>query len=125
MKVKNPHYPNFLDKKDNDFALFTVTLDNLFKQLRKSGVGASFAHTENISKEVEEKLWSTGVLNVENPKGLLQAVFYACGKCFVSVVARSIVIFPFLSWSMSKIQIDTSIMKMLRRTNIEGYVKCE
>ena len=82
MKVKNSNYPNFLDKNDKDFALFTTTLDNLFKHLRKSGVGANSSHTEDISKEDEEKLWSSGVLNVDDPNSLLRAVFFTCGKCF-------------------------------------------
>ena len=29
-----------------------------------------------------QQLWSTGVLNVETPKGLLKAVFFYNGKCF-------------------------------------------
>ena len=82
MKAKNTRYPNFLDKNDQDFSLFTTTLDNLFKNLRKSGIGAHSSHTEDISKEDEEKLWSSGVLNVDDPKGLLRAVFFVCGKCF-------------------------------------------
>ena len=27
-------------------------------------------------------LWSSDVLNIDSPKGLLRAVFFYCGKCF-------------------------------------------
>ena len=57
-------------------------LDNLFKSLRSDGVGSTSAHTEGISKEEEDTLWQSGVLNVESPIGLLHVVFLYCGKCF-------------------------------------------
>ena len=38
MRSNNPSYPNFLDKKALEFAKFTTTLDNLFKDLRAFGV---------------------------------------------------------------------------------------
>ena len=61
---------------------FRTALDNLFKQLKSDGVGSNSQHTENISPEEEDRLWTSGVLNVTTPKGLLRAVFFACGKCF-------------------------------------------
>lgn len=82
MKNENPEYPNFLDKKDPIFVPFQITLDNLFKQLRADGVGAEFVHTEGISQEDEEQLWSSGVLNVETPGGLLLCVFFIMASAF-------------------------------------------
>ena len=79
MRSRNADYPNFLDKNDSSFATFHVTLDNLFKELRVSGVGASSSHCEGISIEEEDKLWSSGVLNTDTPKGLLRVVFYYNG----------------------------------------------
>ena len=82
MRSNNPSYPNFLERESPEFTEFTATLDNLFKKLRGAGVGSSATHTEGISPEDEDLLWSSGVLNVETPLGLLRAVFYYNGKCF-------------------------------------------
>ena len=58
-----------------------ITVDNLFKNLRTSGVGATSKQTEGISKE-KELLWTSNVLNVSTPLGLLRAGFFYNGKCF-------------------------------------------
>ena len=68
--------PNFLDKSIPAFKEFHCILDNLFKTLRKEGIGCEAKHAETISKEEESRLWDKGVLNVTSPKGLLRAVFY-------------------------------------------------
>ena len=64
-----------------EFTEFTITLDNIFKGLRSSEIGADSSDTEAISRE-EESLWSSGVVNVDSAQGLLRAVFYYNGKCF-------------------------------------------
>jgi hypothetical protein len=74
--------PTFFPKGDPEFHTLHTTIDNLFKCLCADGIGASLAHTESISKEEESQLWSSGVLNVDNPKGLLRSVFYLNGKYF-------------------------------------------
>lgn len=79
MRAKNASYPNFLDKKDSSFSTFRTVLDSL---LKSDGVGSNSQHTENILPEEEDRLWTSEVLNVTTPKGLLRAVFFACGKCF-------------------------------------------
>lgn len=76
MRSLNTEYPNFLDKNNLSFTSFHITLDNLFKELCVSGIGASSSHCEGISREEEDKLWSSGVLNIETPMGLLRAVFF-------------------------------------------------
>jgi len=48
--------------------------------LRSEGVGAEEHETEVVSPEEESKLWETGVLSAETPKGLLNAVFFYNGK---------------------------------------------
>ena len=78
MRSQNPTFPNFLDRNNPDFATFITTLDNLFKDLRSNGVGATSKHCEGISKEEGELLWSSQVL----PLGLLRAVFFCNGKGF-------------------------------------------
>jgi hypothetical protein len=82
MRVNNPDYPNFLDKEDITFHTFHVTLDNLFKSLRSEGIGSSSSSTEGITSEEEEILWKFGIIGIDNPKALLRAVFFYCGKCF-------------------------------------------
>ena len=82
MRAQNPSYPNFLDRKNPAFSELTTVLDNLFKTLRCSGVGAKATHTEGITSDEEDKLWETNVLNIDTPLGLLWCVFFYNGKCF-------------------------------------------
>ena len=82
MRLENSDYPNFLDKDDPAFSTFLITLDNLFKALRADGIGTNSLHTEGISNEEENRLWTSCVMNTNTPKGLLRAVFYYNGKCF-------------------------------------------
>ena len=82
MRHENPSYPNFFNKNDPAFTSFQATLDNLFKSLRKDGIGAEASHAETITPDEEDTLWETGVLNIDTPKGLLRCVFYYNGKCF-------------------------------------------
>ena len=49
--------------------------------LRADGVGAQSGHTESISIE-EDQLWNSGVLNAEDPRGLLRSIFFRNGKSF-------------------------------------------
>ena len=83
MRSNNPSYPNFLDKKALEFAKFTTTLDNLFKDLRAFGVWAESKHTEGISINEEDSLWKSEVLNVSTPLGLLRAVFFLQREVFL------------------------------------------
>ena len=76
MRLENSDYPNFLDKDDPAFSTFLITLDNLFKALRADGIGTKSLHTEGISNEEENRLWTSCVMNTNTPKGLLRAVFF-------------------------------------------------
>ena len=81
MRETNPNYPNFFSKEDPDFTSFHITLDNLFKSLRRAdGIGTESSLTE--SREEENQLWTAGILNVSDPKGLLHCVFFYNEKCF-------------------------------------------
>lgn len=82
MREQNSDYPNFLNKKDPRFRTFHTALDNVYKKLTADGVGAESSHTETITPEEEDQLWSSGVLNTDTPKGLLRATYYYSGKCF-------------------------------------------
>ena len=82
MRQKNIDTPNFLEKNDPRFKHLHSTLDSYFNQLHASGVGRQVQHSEIISAQEEDKLWSLGVLNTTTPRGLLNAVFYIIGKSF-------------------------------------------
>ena len=79
MRDCNPGCPNFLDKKDSRFRQLQGTLDAYFHNLHSEGIGR---HAETISTEEENQLWETGVLDINTPKGLQNAVFYTIGKMF-------------------------------------------
>ena len=85
-RFQNPTFPNFLDKNNHKFKMFQALLDNLFKGLKKEGIGSESKHAEIISKEEEKILWDTNLLNLTTSKGLLRAVFYYNGKIFACVV---------------------------------------
>ena len=54
-------------------------LDGLFKELHSQGIGTVRKQAEAISFSEEQTLWDSGVLNVETPDGLFNAVFYYNG----------------------------------------------
>jgi len=74
-KVCQPNPPNFLDRKDAQFKKLHSTCDVVFRSLHESGVGAQKNSAPPVTKEDENKLWDTGVLNITTPNGLQRAVF--------------------------------------------------
>ena len=82
MRSLNPRCPNFLDTSDVDFSSFHNALDNVLRELRCKGVGAESRPTEAFTPQEEDTLWESGVLCCDNPKSLLQAVFYLNGNNF-------------------------------------------
>ena len=82
MRDCNPGCPNFLDKKDSRFRQLQGTLDAYFHNLHCEGIGRQVKHAETISTEEDNQLWETGVLDINTPKGLQNAVFYTIGKMF-------------------------------------------
>ena len=75
MCALNPLCPNFLDTDNQAFASLHTAIDNVFRGLCSSGVGASSKSAEVFTKEEENHLWDTKVLGTESPKSLLQTVF--------------------------------------------------
>lgn len=82
MRTLNPDCPNFLDTNDQRFATFRSALDNVLRELRAQGMGATSRQTEAFSREEESMLWESGVLGIDNPKKLLRTVFYMNGRNF-------------------------------------------
>ena len=48
----------------------------MFKQLHCKGIGTETKVTPALSQTEEDKLWETGVINLDSPTGLLRAVFF-------------------------------------------------
>ena len=82
MRENNVNSVNFLDKKDLRFSSFHKTLDYLFNHLHSEGIGRQTKKAEVLTREDERMLWDSGVMNLDVPKGLLNAVFYTTGKMF-------------------------------------------
>ena len=77
MREINPtNASNFLDENDPNYAGLRGTRDTVTRQLRSDGIEATVKHTEVISKEEEELLWSSGVIGVDNPRALANAVCF-------------------------------------------------
>ena len=83
MTTQNVEYPNFLEKKSVHFVDFHRCIDNLFRKLHDEGIGSESRHTPSISIEEDNCLWEKGILNLDTPQGLLNAVLYYNGKNFV------------------------------------------
>ena len=83
MREHKPRAFDIFDRDDQEFKVLLNTCDNYFRELRSEGLGSQSKPTEALSKEDEQKLWTTGVLSTETPKGLLNAVFFYNGKNFV------------------------------------------
>ena len=79
---KQKHPFNIFDRDHPDFKLVVCTCDNYFRELCDEGVGAGSHATEILTPDNEEKLWASGVLSVDTPTALLNAVFYN-GKNFL------------------------------------------
>ena len=54
----------------------------MFKRLHAKGVGAEIKATPVMNPDDEKKLWTSGVVNLTIPIGLLRAVFFYNEKNF-------------------------------------------
>ena len=75
--------------QDNAFKPLKNVCDAVFKQLHSKGIGTETKVTPALSQS-EDKLWDTGVVNLDNPIGLLRAVFSIMARTFALEVALSI-----------------------------------
>ena len=82
MRYVHGDTPDFLSKNDWRFRELRGTMERIFSDLRKQGVGAEMKHTPIITKEEEDQLWKAKEMGTETPKQLLQAVFFYVGKVF-------------------------------------------
>ena len=82
MLETTPTAPKFLDRSNPPFYDLHHACDTIYRDLHSQGIGAAVKHTSTFTPENEEKLWSTGVVSILEPKALQQAVFYYVGKHF-------------------------------------------
>lgn len=82
MRQINDSCPNFMDKQDLRFKQLHNTLDSLFHKLHSEGVGVHVKHAEVITADEEMKLWESGIMGMDNPCSLQNAVFFTVGKVF-------------------------------------------
>ena len=76
----NPHAPNILDEKNPSFAGLRKMRDCVARDLRSEGIGTTVKHAPEISHNEEQLLWDTGVISLDTPTSLLNAMFYNNGK---------------------------------------------
>ena len=79
---QSPGCPNFLDKQYSRFKHLQGTLDALFHKLHSDGIGVQTKHTEILTKDDEEKLWTSGIMGMATPRALQNAAFFVAGKMF-------------------------------------------
>ncbi len=70
---------HFMNQKDGRFKALHNTLDNVSRELHKSGVGTCKIQARTITRNEEERLWASGVMGTSTPESLLNAVFFYCG----------------------------------------------
>ena len=63
--------------------------DSVFKRLHQKGVGSETKSTPVLTQLEEDKLWESGVLNLNAPVGVLRAVFSLMEKAFAFEEVRS------------------------------------
>ena len=73
---------NLLKKDDTTFDLFLKSLDARMKELTNRGVRVKVKRADPVLKSDEEKMWSTGVLNMDSSTGLSNCVFFYNCKLF-------------------------------------------
>ena len=72
----------FFNRKDAAFFRFYEALDSKMRELADKGIGIETRQADEITVEDEDKLWTTGVINVETAQGLSNGVFFYNEKLF-------------------------------------------
>ena len=67
---------------DPEYHVLKNVCDSFYRKLHSSGIGTEVKATIAVSSEDENRLWSSGVINLTTPQGLANAVFFYNGKNF-------------------------------------------
>ena len=70
------------DKCNPNFYKFYHACDNVMRELTAQGYGQEVLKANIITPEDEEKLWSSGTINLRTPQGLLYKVYYYNVRAF-------------------------------------------
>ena len=68
--------------QDIEFNPSKIAVMHYLNNLKAKGIGADRKETPALSSNEEDKLWETGVIDIDNPLALLWAVFFYNGKSF-------------------------------------------
>ena len=68
--------------QDASFKPLKNVCNSLFKKFYSKGISMETKATAVSSANEEDKLWESGVINVDTPLGLLRRVFFYNGKHF-------------------------------------------
>ena len=123
MRSLNPACPNFLNTEDHQFSRFHHTLDNVLRKLRSDGVGVP-KQAEVFTKEDEESLWLSGILTVDNPKGLLRAVFSSMESSSACKEEKSTGPCVYHNWYGTPTLSVMNTLRMCQRTEQVVYKTC-
>ena len=66
----------------SEFHCLQNVCDSYYRKLHAMGIGTERKVTEVFDANDEDRLWSSGTLNLDTPQGLLNAVFFYNGKNF-------------------------------------------
>ena len=103
--------------RDAAFKPLKNVCDAVFKRLHAKGVGAEIKATPVMNPDDERKLWTSGVLSLSTPIGLLRAVFFYNGKNFCLRSGQEQ-----RNLKLSQVRRETSI---LDGKELSLYVYCE
>ena len=82
MRSLNPACPNIMDSSNAEFRSLHELLENISRERQTSTSMLESKPSKRFSKEEEDRLWSSGVLSTNTPKGLLRAVLVLNGRHF-------------------------------------------
>jgi hypothetical protein len=75
MRSKDPSAPNFLTSSNIQFKPLHDSLESTFRRLREE-VPNEPKNPPSLTHEEEERLWSSGALSCNSPRGLVRAVYF-------------------------------------------------
>jgi len=66
--------------QDVEFKPLKNCCDSLFKRLHAKGIRVEWKETPALLSDEENQLWESGIISLDNPAGLLRALFFYNGK---------------------------------------------
>ena len=82
MRAITPGFPNILNATNLHYKPLHDSLESTFRKRKEIDALSENKPAEPLSVEEEERLWSSGALSTDTPKGLLRAVYFLNAKHF-------------------------------------------